>query len=237
MARHLIEVCGYVIKEETLATLENNILPHSWVLESLRPFPGYHGENLPDTSDPRSLFLMVHNGYTFEELARMVQTIYQRCTYTFNACEGTIYFHPYTYHCIRLKYLSSFEFIPQLQEFFEQQGVKFMKKRDVEQEGIIQIHKNFLVQEEQESGIYRDIYNPVKSYIELPEKVEWSDFKRYTHHIKNNLIDNNFDAALGVFFRKKGIVDVVRIYDSDQSLEKLQTLKAYYQEEIRKSYK
>ena len=237
MAQHLIEVGGYVKKEETLATLENNILPHSWVLESLHPFPGYHGKNLPDASDPRSLFLMVHNGYTFEDLARMARSIHLRCTYTFNACEGTIYFQPYTYSCIRLKYLSSFDYIPQLQEYFEQNGVRFMKKRDIEQKGIIQINKNFLVQEEKEPGIYRDMHNQVKSYIELPEKVEWDDFKRYTHNIKNNLIDNNFDAALGVFFRKKGLVDVVRIYHSDQSLDKLQTLKAYYQEEIRKSYK
>jgi len=236
-SRHLIEVCGYIKKQEILATIDTNVLPHSWVLESLHPFPGYHGKNLPDESDPRSIFLMVHNGYTFEQVARIVRKIHQNFPHSFNATEGTIYFQPYTYHCIRLKYLSSFKYIAQLQEFFENHGVKFMKKREMEKEGLIQINKNFLVVEEQVSGIYRDMNNRVKCYVEIPEKAEWEDFKRYTHQIKNNLVDNNFDAALGAFYRKKGIVDVVRIYEQDHSLDKLHILKQRYEEEIRKSYK
>ena len=236
-SRHLVEVCGYIKKQETLATIDNNILPNSWVLESLHPFPGYHGKNLPDEANPRSLFLMVNNGYTFEEVARISREIHKNFPHSFNATEGTIYFKPYTYPCIRLKYLSSFKYIPQLQEFFEQHGVKFMKKREMKKEALIQINKNFLVEEEQESGVYRDMNNRVKCYVEIPQKVEWEDFKQYTRNIKNNLVDNNFDAALGVFYRKKGIVDVVRIYEQDRSLEKLQILKQYYEEEIRKSYK
>jgi len=233
---HMLEVSGYIKKQETLSTIGSNILANTWVLESLHPFPGYHGNNLPDESVPRSLFLMVSNGPSYEDVARFSKKIKMNFPHGFNATEGYIYFHPYTYHCIRLKYLSSFDYIPQLQEMFQKEGVKFMKYREMEKEAIIRINKCFWL-EEQEPGIYRDMNNQVKCYIELPEQVGWDHFKRYTFNIKNNLVDNNFDAALGVFYRKKGIVDMVRIYDRDRSLDKMRQLKERYQEEIRKSYK
>mgnify|MGYP006301307795 CR=1 FL=1 len=231
-----LEVTGYIKKQETLSTIENQILANTWVLESLHPFPGYHGNNLPDESDPRSLFLMVQNGHSFEDVARMSKSIKANFSHGFNASEGLIYFKPYTYHCIRLKYLSSFSYIPDLQEMFSGHGVKYMKQREMEKEAIIKINKTFWV-EEQEEGIYRDMNNQVKCYVEVPEQMDWEGFKQFTFNIKNNLVDNNFDAAQGVFFRKKGIVDVVRIYDRDRSLEKMRLLKNMYQEQVRKSYK
>ena len=232
----MLEVGGYIKKRETLSTIDNNILPNTWVLESVKPFPGYHGKNLPDEAEPRSLFLMVSNEYSFEEIARIARSLHNSYDYSFNATVGTIYFQPYTYHCIRLKYLSSFTYIPQLQEFFGRHGVKFLKKRELERDALIRIQKVFWLWE-QEPSIYRDMNNQVKYYFELPEKVEWEYFRRFTHNIKNNMVDNNFDAAVGVFYRKKHIVDMVRIYDRDRSLGKMKSLKALYEEEIRKSYK
>jgi hypothetical protein len=232
----MLEVSGYIQKQETLNTIDEHILPQTWVLESLKPFPGYHGSNLPDESDPRSIFLMLTHAWSFEEVARITKKIQHQYHNEFNASDGYIYFKPYTYPCIRLKYLSSFKYIYRLQELFSEAGVKYMKIREMNREGLIKINKNFLVRE-MEPGIYQDMNNQVKTYVELPERVEWEDFKKYTFHLKNNLVDNNFDAALGVFFRKKEIVDVVRIYDRDRSIEKMRILKNMYEEEIRKSYK
>ena len=232
----MLEVFGYIQKQETLATIDEHIMPQTWVLESLKPFPGYHGSNLPDESDPRSIFLILNYALSFEEVARMAKKVKKQHGHDFNASDGCIYFKPYTYHCIRLKYLSSFRYINRLQELFAEAGAKYMKTRELHREGLIKINKNFLVREI-EPGIYQDMHNQVKGYIELPEKTEWEDFEKYTFNIKNNLVDNNFDAARGVFFRKKEIVDVVRIYDLDRSIEKMRILKDMYEEEIRKSHK
>jgi len=232
----VLEVYGYIKKKEILTTIDEHIIPQSWVLESLNPFPSYHGSNLPDESDPRSLFLMLTNSLSFEEVARMSRKIKHHFQHEFNASEGCIYFKPYTYPCIRLKYLSSFKYISRLQELFAEAGARYMKTREMEREGLIKINKPFLVME-QEPGIYQDMNNRVKSYVELPEQVEWDDFRKFTFNIKNNLVENNFDAAPGVFFRKKQIADVVRIYDVDRSLDKMRILKDMYEEEIRKSYK
>ncbi|MEF8844875.1 MAG: hypothetical protein V5A59_05325 [Bacteroidales bacterium] len=232
----IIEVTGYIKKRETLTSIESNIAPHTCVLESLDPFPGYHGKNLPDESEPRSLFLLVRNNYSFEDIARISKKIAENCEYDFNASIGYIYIQPYKYNCIRIKYLTSFTFLPELQDMFIQEGVKFSRYKAIEDKAIIVVNKNFLV-EEQEEGIYRDLEAKSKYYIGLPEKLDWETFSNFTFHIKNNLIDNNFDAALGVFYRITGITDMVRVYDRDNSIEKMRNLKSRYEEEVRKFHK
>jgi len=43
----IIETFGSITKVEQPHTLESNILDNTFVLEASKPFPGYHGENLP----------------------------------------------------------------------------------------------------------------------------------------------------------------------------------------------
>jgi hypothetical protein len=232
----IIEVTGYIKKREALSPIESNIIPNTCVLESQDPFPGYHGFNMPDEAEPRSLFFLISNTYSFEDIARRTKKIARQFGYDFNASIGSIYIQPYTYNCIRIKYLASFSLLPSLQELFIEEGVKFLKYKDIQEKGIIVVKKNFLV-EEADDGIYRDLENPAKNYIELSEKLSWEKFSNITFTIKNNIIDNNFDAAVGVFYRLSGILDVARIYDRDNSLEKMRILKEMYNEEIRKSHK
>lgn len=229
----IIEVTGCIKKRERLSSLKSNIISNTCVLESLQPFPGYHGKNLPDESEPRSLFFLITNNYSFEDIARITKKIAKKFEYDFNASIGSVYIQPYTYHCIRVKYLASFSLLPQLQELLIQEGVKFFKYKTIDYQSIIVVYKNFLV-EEQEQGIYRDLENKSKFYIELPEKLDWDTFSQFTFHIKNNIIDNNFDAALGVFYRLRGIVDMVRVYDRDPCIEKMRSLKSRYEEEVHK---
>jgi hypothetical protein len=56
-------------------------------------------------------------------------------------------------------------------------------------------------------------------------------FTSITDHLKNNVDNNNYDAALGAIYMRD-ILDVVRIYANDLSLEKLQFLKEKYHQEI-----
>jgi hypothetical protein len=42
-----IESIGVLLKEETLQTVEHYVLENTLVLESIEPFPGYHGQNMP----------------------------------------------------------------------------------------------------------------------------------------------------------------------------------------------
>ena len=227
-----IETWGYIKKEARLTTVENNIIPETLVLESLHPYPGYYGENLPEKPCPRSLFFIVEQTYTPEEIARMSAQLKQEFTHDFNLSYGTVSLKRVTYPCIRIKYLKSFRFIPELQALLKDYKVKFLKKKNIDENGLIVIHKSFFIKEEVE-GIYSDLED-IKHYLELPEKLPWDTFRQFTREIKNNLSDNNFDAAQGVFFRKKGIVDVIRIYDCKPGFERFQKIRQMYLEQIKK---
>lgn len=232
----LIETVGYIKKEENLVTVENNIIPNTLVLESLHQYPGYHGKNLPEKSTPRSLFLIVAKDYTFEEIARITKKIKQNFQYDFNASVGHIYFKTATYTCIRVKYLKSFTFLPELQGLYQEHGIKFTKKKTIDAKGLIVIKKQFYI-DEMEEGLYNDLEEESKFYIELPVDLPWDLFKEFTLKIKNNIDNSDFDAALGVFYRKNGIVEVVRLYISEGDTDKIKAIRKLYLDQIQKKYK
>jgi hypothetical protein len=234
--RFIVEVTGYIKKKEKLVPVGDNIVSNTCVLESLYPFPGYYGNNFPDKSQPRSIFFVLAESYTFEEIARKTKNIKSRFKHDFNASEGKIIIAPYEYPSIRIKYLRSFNFLPQLQREYIKENIKFHKEKDFNKEAIIKINKVFQVYEE-EKGIYRDSEDDFKCYLEVPEKLEWETFAYITANIKNNLVNNRFDAAQGVFYCTDEIVDVIRIFDQEKDIQKMHKLRNMYLEEIRRIHK
>lgn len=228
-----LEIQGYIKKEEHLYSLQNNILPNTLVLASQKAFPGYHGENLPDSSQPNSVFLLINNKYEQESIYRITKKIKTQFNYDFNACYGSLHFKAQNYNCIRIKHLSSINYLPELQTLYKEEFIKFVNFKYINAPSIITVNKGFLVCEKT-TGIYQDLEEDSKCYFELPEQIDWEDFCNITADIKNNITSNNFDAAQGVFYRKKEIVDVVRIYDQDKNLEKMQKLQKMYNEKIKK---
>jgi len=229
----LIETMGYIKKEANLSTVENNIISNTLVLESLNPYPDYHGKNLPEQSAPRSLFLIVNKDYSFEELARIIKKIKGEFQFDFNASQGNIYFKTSSYFCIRIKYLKSFTFLPELQQKFQNEGIRFTKQKTINSAGLIVIKKHFYV-DEIEEGIYQDIDEDSKFYIDLPVALPWDDFKEHISRIKNNLDNSDFDAAQGVFYRKSGIVEIARLYICEGEFEKVQKIRKMLIEQIEK---
>lgn len=229
----LIETIGYIKKEANLSTVENNIISNTLVLESLHPYPDYHGKNLPEQSTPRSLFLIVNKDYSFEDIARIIKKIKGEFEFDFNASLGNIYFKTTSYSCIRIKYLKSFNFLPELQRRFQIEGISFAKQKTINSVGIIVIKKHFFV-EEIEDGIYRDIDESSKFYVNLPVALPWNEFKEQISRIKNNIDNSDFDAAQGVFYRKSGIVELARLYICEGEFEKVQRIHKMFKDQIEK---
>lgn len=232
--RILIETMGYIKKQENLTTVESNIIPNTFVLESLHPFPGYHGENLPEKSTPRSLFLIISKEISLEEISRITKKIKKKFNYDFNASPGNIYTKTSTYHCIRIKYLKSFTFLPELMNLYQDEGIKFAKAKSFDAKGLIIINKSFFVENIEET-IYKDNIEASKYYIEVPVDLPWNEFVEATNKIKNNVSNSNFDAAQGVFYRNEGIVEVIRLYTGEGEYEKIKQIQKMYLDYIEKS--
>ena len=228
----IVETIGAVAKEEKLITLTENIMPYTLVLETAEPYPGYHGANLPADTSPVSVFLITQKKYSTVKILRTATHISKYFDHNFDADPGVICIGNNLQYCIRIRGLDNYRLIGNLQESFNAEGIKFAKTRNISATAIIKIKKHFII-EEIEEGIYKDLEDHSMFYIRMPKQINWKVFAKITGIIKNNIDNANYDAALAVIYTKN-MLDVVRIYARDISMEKLRFLKLKYCEEIMK---
>ena len=229
-ANDIIKSIGSIIKEEVLVNVDNKILPNTLVIESLHPFPGYHGSNLPENPLPNSIYLVTDKKYDGEDIFRAVKKIKKSIHYTFNASVGHTVILSETLHFIRIRNLDCFDCIPGLQEAFLNEGIRFMKKRTVNVEAPIKLQKFFRLNKI-EDHIFKDLDEPLMYYFEIPEKPDWEFFKKTTLYIRNNVDNYSFDAALGILYQEE-LIDMVRIFAKELSADQLRFIRKKYLYEL-----
>ncbi len=228
----IIETMGSISKVEKLETLDSNILENTLVLEEIEPFPGYHGANLPTGYNPCAVYLVNKKKHSTVRILRMTQAIRKYFKHEFDGTAAEICINNDVYNCIRLRNLESYSIIPELQKNFMHEGLKFMKKRKIKGEAIIELKKHFEL-EILDDGIYKDLEDPLMYYVEIPRHLNWHLFLKITTSIKHNIDNLNFDAAVGAIYLKD-IIEVVRIFGKDISKDDLREIQEKYLGEIRK---
>ncbi len=228
-----IETFGYITKLETLNSIEHDTLPRSLVMESVEPFPGYYERNMPRDLTPRSIFLVLKEEHTFEEILRVCQLIkkdsQEKCNLTYAELEGKQSF----YNAVRIIGLDCYMKLHFLQEKFAKYGIEFHKQKKVHSEFKIKVFKPFLIKDWGDN-IYKDEENEQMAYLHLPFQISWKVFERITYAVKNNIENANFDAALAVMYRSSGIEDYIRIYDEKITPERAKSVFGFYLTEINK---
>ncbi len=230
----MIETIGYITKEEKLVSLEHDIIPNTQVIETREPFPGYHGKDLPgelSASAPEFIFFVTKQKYTTEHIARVTKNIRKYFKEEVDIARAEINIFNNKYPSIRVKNCQDFSKIAELQSCYKGEGIKFAKKTKVDTLGLIRIQKHFNM-EEVATGIFKDLEETNTSYLQIPVELKWPQFKSITIKIKNNMDDSNFDAALGLFYRKGGLVDFVRIYAENADTKRLEDIRDRYTKEI-----
>jgi len=228
----MIETFGYITKEEKLHTLDSNILENTFVLEAAAPFPGYHGDNLPPSDSPHYIFLVTRQDYGLEKIIRSAKEIGKFFAKPFGARPAELNMFNRAHPAIRINHLDNYGDIAELQRWFTDTGISFMRRKRFEGQSLIRVTKQFRL-EEIETGIFRDLDDPLMHYVEVPASLPWKMFEAVTLQIKNNVSNNNFDAATGVLFVRE-LLDVIRIYERSPGIERLEMLREKYREEIEK---
>ena len=225
---------GGVAKEENLFTLESHIMPNTFVLENEEPYPGYHGANLPTNAKPISVFLMTKKKYSIQKILRLNQKIKKYFNHPFDAVPGEICLNNDVLPCIRIRNLDNYDLVGDLQKCFYSEGILFQKKKSVRAEGVISLKKVFNL-EILEDDIIKDLDDDSTFYFEVSRQLSYPEFAAVIKNLRNNIgpEKTNFDAALAVIYAKK-ILDVVRIYSKEASLEYLAEIRAFIEAEIKK---
>ncbi len=223
---------GYIAKVEKLETLNNNILENTLILEEIEPFPGYHGANLPTGYNPNAVYLVLKKKVSTVRIMRVTQHIHKYFKHSFDGTAAQVSINNDLFNCIRIRNLDNYSIIPEIQRCYMHEGFKFMKKRKIHGNGLIEIKKHFEL-EKLEEGIFKDLEDPLMFYLQIPAHLNWSVFLEITTSIKHNLDDLSFDAALGAIYLKE-ITEVVRIFTRDMELDSLRKIRERYTDELRK---
>lgn len=231
----IIETTGSITKMEVLSEIDTNIMQGSLVLTNKNPFPGFISnvdKNLK-TTKPGSYYLILMYRYFPEKLERIGKALRDENLIECCSSSGEIIMQNNIYPCIRIKKLKTNKLLCEIQEFYKKNDIKFMGYKKIRGEARIKVFKHFKLLEIAE-GIYRDLSEGEKFYLNIPLQINWKLFDYFTKRVKSNLPDANFDAALGVINRFTGPEDVIRIYDTNKTLERAMELRKFYIREFKK---
>ena len=126
----------------------------------------------------------------------------------------------------------NFSKLEEIQNYYRDNGLVYMKKRKIQAQGVIQIKKIFKV-EELNDHILKDT-EPDMYYLKINKQITWSNFRTITGKVKNNLESSSFDAALAVIYGSE-VLDLIRVYAKDISMENLEEIHEKYKEMVTKT--
>ena len=225
-----LESYGNITKEEQLKSVTEGIIPNTFVMESQDPFPGYYGA-LPSDKVPESFFLIMSQKESTERILRLTHIIRNNSNIEFEGSPVRIDIYNDTFFGVRIRGLADFSRLEEIQHYYRDNGLVFMKKRNVDATGLIQIKKIFRIKQVRE-GVYQEIDDGMY-YVEINKQLTWSNFKTITRKVKNNLEMATFDAALATIYGVE-VLDLVRIYSKDISDKNLNEIHKKYREVITK---
>jgi len=229
--QNLFETVGTISKNELLASFDYDT-DKAMVLETLQPYPGYNGTTVPDSLGINSLFFVTNKKHSGETIIRASMEVRKKFEPTFDAVPGTITVFNTPEPCIRIKHLHKIEVVEPMIKLYREAGISFLKSKKIPSfDGLIKIRKYFTL-DMVDDGIYFDLDVPHIAYFQIPNLLTWAQFAKITFSIRPNVYCNNFDAALGVFFTKKGVVDVVRVFYESLEVKDIKFLRTKYLEEI-----
>jgi len=219
-------------KEEILESVQEKILPNTFVLESENSFPGYYQE-VPKNSKPNYIYLVINESYNLEFFLRVTQKVKKKLSLDFDAAMGEILFMHNTIPVIRIRRLEKYEQIKTIQEEYEKYGLKFKlylgnKTKEL---AFIMLRK-FIEFEENEEGFFIDLRNRNQVYFPINKKLDWHNFKNTTKKVRENIDLIEFDASLAFIYSEDNVTDLIRIYSEKMNVELMEILKKKYEERI-----
>jgi len=229
-----IDVCGAIIKVESLVTLTTNIADHTVVAEANKPYSNYYGTapfNMP--VKPNSLFLFTVPYYSLEEVLRFAQLIDLCCTQNLNIAVSVLDLGSEHYPAIRIKNFPDYAMLSKLQECFREQGVQFAEKVHVRNSAVIRTNKCFSFDAIAEN-IYLDHEQKKTGYVALSKLMNYENFKAVLANIRNNTDCPLFDAARGAIIREGKVIDIVRIFSENIGIELLECIQKKFEENLLK---
>jgi len=232
-----IESLGFVLKKEKVATLASDYKFSELILEDLDPFPGFYDHfHIPmneEEQKPRSVFAVIKNRGLddMDDFIRTTVRIKDETGLNFDAVMGWLELQNATTGCIRIN-MNDYGMLPQIIEQYSKNGIDFLASRSVKPYiSLISIRK-YMILDKMASGIYKDTEMADTYYLAVDKYMPWDQFERISISIRNNWEHKVYDAAQAGVYCKKGVIELVRIFDKKTNIDRLSYLKEKYSIEV-----
>ncbi len=233
--KQLIQVCGSIIKEESIVPITVNIVKNTFVAEANNPYSDYFGvAPFNMQTKPNSLFLFTTPYYSLQEVLRFARLINLSCMQNLNIAVSVLNFTNDHYPAIRIKNFPDYAMIHKLQECFAEQGVEFARKVNIGKRAVIRTNKCFSL-EEIDKNIFIDHLQEKTAYIALSKLVHQDFFSQMISNIRNNTTCPMFDAARGAIIIDSEITDIIRIYSDHLEVDMLKRIQDKFEKGILQS--
>jgi len=232
-----IEVTGNINKEETTEALLQHKLKNTFVLIDDKPFPGYHYHriNARGIEKKIAVFLVLSRRYPWADIIRATAKINKFLEEPIETSFSTLSLFNvphYAIHIINIKDMTALETI---QKAFQDEGFVFMKNKRMSKPKttFFKVKRFFDITE-----IDNDIYlgKNAGHFLIIDKKIKWELFRKMTKSVKQNISDENFDVVNGAFYMNHTLVDFIRVFKPEASIDFLKEIKNSYQKEINKYY-
>lgn len=228
----VIETIGSITKMEHLRSQKTGMLENTLVLNNVTPFPGVKDSGFHERANLGSVFIILRYRYAPEKINRINHELFKDKLLKRYPSYGEIITHKTILPCIRLKEVD-LDGILDIQEYLKSKTLQFMVFKEFDQIGRIKIFKTFKLVEIG-NGLYRDLNEGEKFYIQITGDLNWKRFEYISKKIKYNLENKEFDVAMGVIYRFCGPQNVIRVFDKDKSQDRALSLRKWFISEIKK---
>ena len=229
----MISTFATINKLETLTSFESPINHNIFILEN-EPFPGYYirlnTPQEPYMQKDKSLFFVIDRSQIFQidAIIRVTYKVIKKLNVDFDPCPAIIEIHKNLHYAIRIKY-SDIDLVEKIISEYKNEGIKFLKKKKMEEYETRILLKKFIGMEYLEEGIYADEANKNIAYIRMPRFARWDDFVKITEKLRNNHQLKMFDAAKCSILGKRDSIEFIRIFATGgYGLDNLKLLKEKY---------
>lgn len=231
-----LEYVGSVTKEEQMEILSDFALPKTFVLHIINPFPGFHGDTLPESATkPDNIFFITDKSYSWEKIIRATNKIKTNSPYkNLDASFATLMTGKNKFFSIRVHNIPTYNDIPVVMEYYAEQGFGFLKP--YKKSGVLDMSiklTKFFKTEQIHDDIFKDLKRNHMFYVRLDDEYNWNLFKKTTFAVKDNINNRNFDAALVTLFQNENVVDYIRIFKPGVDIDYLLKIKEKYADFVR----
>lgn len=194
--------------------------------------PGYYSKaNFPVNQKKQHdhhLYLVVKKtAPCFQDMVlRKSNEIIRQHNLAMHVCPGQLNLFNSNYQCIRI-HLADMDTIDPLIEGLTNEGIAFLKQKNVKPFYSFIQHKKYIEFDKIEDGVYQDSNVPNRHFIQIPYPVDYKRFEKLVEEIKYSCKYNHFDASLAYLNQGENTFDFVSVYSDHCDISKLKEFKQH----------